>query len=536
VEKQQQFCGILKRFLESTVAAIGLVLFGYLTWHSFRVTYLFAADYSEMFDVVSDNPLLHILVFVFCIVLIGGLGAAWAKFSGWKEMPAESRNAIKRKAEKTVLFLILFLSAIAGAFWVSIVHAEPCADQLMVINSAFSLMDGNYEVLKPDQYLGQYPFQLGLTVVFRFLFTVFGTRDYRLIQYCNVLCLPAILFAGYKIVKYMGGKSKAGVFYCLLTPICFPLLFYAPFVYGEIFSVMAGMIFVGEIMAFLREEQKRQALAIILCSVLGVLTRGNFWIVIIAAGIVLVLYGVKRRSRSFLLLLVLIVGVPMCVNRGLERRYEQCSGIALDQGIPIISWIAMGVHDEGSQPAGWSNLHNYYAYAGNDFNKEAAAEFSGEYLRGRIEAFRNGSADWKAYFKEKLLTQWEEPTWQSLLANHDFEKEPGEFVYSIYYGNLKNVIIIILNEYQWALYIGTCLFFIYCWAKKKQFFMLLPEIILIGGVLFSLIWEAKARYSFPYMIYMLPCAAIGLTETSELAFNKLWKNRNDKAGCRNKRE
>ena len=55
--------------------------------------------------------------------------------------------------------------------------------------------------------------------------------------------------------------------------------------------------------------------------------------------------------------------------------------------------------------------------------------------------------------------------------------------------------------------------------------MLLPEIILVGGVLFSLLWEAKTRYIFPYMIYMLPCAAIGLTKTAEIFYNKFLKRK-----------
>ena len=33
---------------------------------------------------------------------------------------------------------------------------------------------------------------------------------------------------------------------------------------------------------------------------------------------------------------------------------------------------------------------------------------------------------------------------------------------------------------------------------------------IFGGFLFSMLWEAKARYILPYLIYGLPLAAIGL--------------------------
>ncbi len=508
MEKGLLFGGKTERILAGIITIIGLIIFGYLTWYSFRYTYNFVPDYSEMFTIEKDSMLLHVIVLIVCVA-----ATVLCSYFG------------KNISENAVLFSVMTVMTILGFWWVSVVHAQPCTDQKWVVEGAYSLMDGDYTILKPDQYFGTYTYQLGLAVIFRFLFTVCRIRDYRVIQYCNVLCVPIIILAGYKIVRYLGGKNKTAIFYCLLALTCFPLLFYVPFVYGEIFSVMAGMVFVWLLMAYVRDRQNRLLLPVTLCSVLGVLTRGNFWIVIIAAGIVLALYGIKRKDGMFLLLLFFIAVAPAGAKKGIELVYEQRSGIRLDQGIPVISTLAMGVHDEGTQPAGWSNFHDYYAYTLNGCDKKAAAEFSEEYLRMRMETFRDGSADWKEFYKEKLLTQWEEPTWQCLLANHDFAEEPNEFVYSIYYGEIKVVLLKFLNEYQWLLYTGTCLFFWYCWKRKKSFYMLLAEIILVGGVLFSLLWEAKTRYIFPYMIYMLPCAAVGLTEVSEAFFDKFVKRK-----------
>ena len=38
---------------------------------------------------------------------------------------------------------------------------------------------------------------------------------------------------------------------------------------------------------------------------------------------------------------------------------------------------------------------------------------------------------------------------------------------------------------------------------------ILPMIV-IGGMIFSLLWEAKARYVFPYVTILLPSVAVGL--------------------------
>ena len=511
MEKRLLFAQKAGRILAGIITITGLAIFGYLMWYSFRYTYNFVPDYSEMFTVEKDSMLLHAIVLAACVAATGACGFIGEKIS----------EKTRKNVEKAILFFVMAVMTVLGFWWVSVVHAQPCTDQKWVVEGVCSLMDGDYTILKPDQYFGTYIYQLGLAVIFRFLFTLSGLRDYHVVQYCNVLCVPVIILAGYKIVKNLGGERKAGVLYCLFALTCFPLLFYTPFVYGEIFSVMAGMVFVWLLMDYVRSGQKKLLLPVTLCSVLGVLTRGNFWIVIIAAGIILALYGIKRKDAVLLLLLFFIAAAPAGVKKGIELVYEQRSGIRLDQGIPVISTLAMGVHDEGTQPAGWSNLHDYYAYTLSDCDRDAAAEFSREYLRVRIGDFRDGSADWKAFYKEKLLTQWVEPTWQCLLANHDFAEEPNEFVNGIYYGKLKVVLLKFLNEYQWLLYGGVCLFFWFCWKEKKHFYMLLPEVILIGGALFSLLWEAKTRYIFPYMLYMLPCAAVGLKETSEIFYSRV---------------
>ena len=35
-------------------------------------------------------------------------------------------------------------------------------------------------------------------------------------------------------------------------------------------------------------------------------------------------------------------------------------------------------------------------------------------------------------------------------------------------------------------------------------------VTILGGVLYHLLFEAKAQYAYPYMVYMLPLAAVGL--------------------------
>ncbi|MBO4758713.1 MAG: hypothetical protein J5505_01495, partial [Spirochaetaceae bacterium] len=56
--------------------------------------------------------------------------------------------------------------------------------------------------------------------------------------------------------------------------------------------------------------------------------------------------------------------------------------------------------------------------------------------------------------------------------------------------------------------------FLICSFKKerKDFYVLLLLVTCVGGFWFTFIWEAKARYILPYLIFMIPYAICGIDE------------------------
>ena len=46
--------------------------------------------------------------------------------------------------------------------------------------------------------------------------------------------------------------------------------------------------------------------------------------------------------------------------------------------------------------------------------------------------------------------------------------------------------------------------------RKNDMAALALPVTILGGVLYHLLFEAKAQYAYPYMVYMLPLAAAGL--------------------------
>ena len=69
-----------------------------------------------------------------------------------------------------------------------------------------------------------------------------------------------------------------------------------------------------------------------------------------------------------------------------------------------------------------------------------------------------------------------------------------------------------LNIFQQALYILILLGGVDT-MRRREFraeHAMIP-VILIGGFLYHMLFEAKAQYSYPYVVMMLPLAARGLT-------------------------
>ena len=85
-----------------------------------------------------------------------------------------------------------------------------------------------------------------------------------------------------------------------------------------------------------------------------------------------------------------------------------------------------------------------------------------------------------------------------------------------------------MNIYQILVY-GGVLFLLA--EKRRQWTTIENYILLIcvfGGFLFSLMWEAKTRYVFPYFIAMIPYGAAGVWALLEVLDRKIRKTHKGK--------
>ena len=72
-------------------------------------------------------------------------------------------------------------------------------------------------------------------------------------------------------------------------------------------------------------------------------------------------------------------------------------------------------------------------------------------------------------------------------------------------------LIAFANRYQTIVYLGFLCFLPAFWKRKKENPSIwIPLITIVGGFLFSVIWETQCRYVLPYYVFMLMYVPEGL--------------------------
>lgn len=114
-----------------------------------------------------------------------------------------------------------------------------------------------------------------------------------------------------------------------------------------------------------------------------------------------------------------------------------------------------------------------------------------------------------------MLEQWGEPTYGSMILTYE-EENAAEGVKMIYTGSILAKLISIENYYAFLVYFSVCICVLARLKKQDNIWQMLLLIVVVGGILFSLIWETKSRYVFPYVICMIPYMAYGMWAVQEV--------------------
>ena len=146
---------------------------------------------------------------------------------------------------------------------------------------------------------------------------------------------------------------------------------------------------------------------------------------------------------------------------------------------------------------------------GHSLGGSSFAAVENKYVN-RLFVFKTDPALARDFFTEKLRSQWNEPSYGSIWINQVFPSysEKG-LMYDLLCGSGAKRTLDVMNVYQQFVFFSLLLGLIRL-AKKKDLLRCLPPLVMLGGLLYHLLFEAKSLYAQPYFVLILPIAAYGL--------------------------
>ncbi len=251
----------------------------------------------------------------------------------------------------------------------------------------------------------------------------------------------------------------------------------------------------------------------------------NYLIYLVAEIILIILDTIVHKRAKNLVWICATILLLCMSNFFIKSFYEIRSGYELSTGMPRILHINMGLNDNTVRANGWYDDSNLYLFKENDWDIEASKKDARKRVLDRLNYFFRNPIEAAEFFKEKILTQWIEPTHQVIWLNNpieDYDRPMNKITWSLYKhdGKLNKAFDLYFKIYQQLIYTMATIYFIKN-IKNIEYKQILPILIFFGGFLFQIIWEAKSLYTIIFTIMLLPYAANELESIFEFIDKKV---------------
>ncbi len=384
----------------------------------------------------------------------------------------------------------------------------------------------------PYAYFAYYPFQAGPMLWFALIFSIFGANNLIAFQIVNALAIVAVVAVLWRWGSFIGLDDLGYSAFAVLTMTCAPLLMFCTLVYPNVIGFFFTIIGVAIVAESLRITTVWKSAACMcagfIVAGIGLIFKSTFQILVLAMIIaVFVAVMQSRRVRQ------LLVAIPSAVLSFLMSRLpiaflEHWSGQKFGKGLPMMSWIAIGLgHPEKKAPGWWSGFAlRAFHETHNDY--EAQARISRDFVVGRLHDFMQNPHRAVGFFTEKLSTEWAEPSFMTTYYSQLGQSWNGYQGLSgfLLHGQGSGVFITFEDIMQTFTY-GMAVIGITALIRKimktpvdeieatTSFTYTFLAAAFVGGFLCFVLWEAKGIYTLPFFILLLPLCAYAVQTTSD---------------------
>lgn len=416
-----------------------------------------------------------------------------------------------RVCRKAVLGLSLCICAVMAVV-IACVRFEPSVDQRILVDVAVKLTTGDYSEYLPGGYMDLFPFQNTMVLYLAGLVLLFGENASVAAQLLNIVFWWLGIYGIYKLLKEMGFREKKALCACAGMLCWFPFFCYTTYIYGNVIGFSLAMFALLHAYRFFQRTKWRDLWLSALFIGLASLFKSNFKIVMVALMILYVLYAIRARKKEALLGAVSVFAACVCLPVLVNAIVESRTQIKTSKGIPMAAWVAMGVGNGDNAEFGWTDTYNLYVYHKNDNQYDAAKAESIGKIKDRMAQMVDKPRWALRFFAKKTVSIWNEPSFEcfSILRQQAYDKEKHRGAAAVIEdGSSWNMVLWrCLNAVQSIIWTGV-LFYLVLNRRQLTVFHLVFGLILIGGFLFHLLWEAKSQYTIYYFYLMIPYAVAG---------------------------
>ena len=430
---------------------------------------------------------------------------------------------LRRRAGRRAFAATLALWTAAALCFVLAVGLLPRADSALVIEAAKRFAAGDFSPLE-GEYFSRVSYQLGICLPLEGLARLLPGLDLNLLmQALNCVISAALMALLCGLAGGLSGDARTSGAAALLYMAFVPMLLFNMFVYGVLPMLLLCVLAMRCFARCARTGERRFGVLYALLIGAAAALKPNAMIVMLALLICAAVHALQRKDGFLLLCAALSAVLCFALPAGVIRLYELRAGVTLAPDTGMLLRLAMGMQDS-MIAAGWYNgvIEEYWPLSVTPEMEKAAAL---EMLAARLRVFAADPAGAWAFFKEKCLTQWAEPSYDILWYGAVCGKS-GRFnglAHAIFRDGspVRALLAGYMNIFQQAAYvlalIGTCGMIK---EKRIEAVQLMLPVTVLGGFLYHMLFEAKSQYIYPYMLLLLPLAAAGMDLLAGRARNK----------------
>ena len=430
---------------------------------------------------------------------------------------------LRRRAGRRAFAAALALWTAAALCFVLAVGLLPRADSALVIEAAKRFAAGDFSPLE-GEYFSRVSYQLGICLPLEGLARLLPGLDLNLLmQALNCVISAALMALLCGLAGGLSGDARTSGAAALLYMAFVPMLLFNMFVYGVLPMLLLCVLAMRCFARCARTGERRFGVLYALLIGAAAALKPNAMIVMLALLICAAVHALQRKDGFLLLCAALSAVLCFALPAGVIRLYELRAGVTLAPDTGMLLRLAMGMQDS-MIAAGWYNgvIEEYWPLSVTPEMEKAAAL---EMLAARLREFAADPAGAWAFFKEKCLTQWAEPSYDILWYGAVCGKS-GRFnglAHAIFRDGspVRALLAGYMNIFQQAAYvlalIGTCGMIK---EKRIEAVQLMLPVTVLGGFLYHMLFEAKSQYIYPYMLLLLPLAAAGMDLLAGRARNK----------------